>query len=146
MGALRDSVADPAKRKQVIEDSLKVLDKEVDDKGGLSGMALKATYAVAKGVAPGIMYKIVDKLMDEFLDALEPFHTQAKAQGVDVAKHMTGQAGNVANALLSITDSRAAKEQGGVLKKGYEKMRPAAQKHVEQAVPRLADLIKQYAP
>jgi hypothetical protein len=146
MGALRDIVADPAKRKQVIEDSLRVLDKEVDDKGGLSGMALKAAYAVAKGVAPGIMYKIVDKLMDEFLVAIEPFHTQAKAQGVDVAQHMTGQAANVANALLAITDARAAKEEGGALKKGYEKLRPTAQKHVEQAVPRLAELIKKYAP
>jgi hypothetical protein len=84
--------------------------------------------------------------MDEFLGALEPFYEQAKQSGADVQAHMEKQAPSVANALLSITDAKAAQQEGGALKKGYEKLRPTAQKHVEQAVPRLAGLVKKHAP
>jgi hypothetical protein len=146
MAKLVEVVADPAKRQEVVAQALKVLDQEVADKGGLTGMAIKGAYAMAKGIAPGIMPRIVNGLLDDFLAALEPFYEQAKQKGVDVAQHLTGQASVVANALLAITDARAARHEGGPLKKGYEKLRPTAQKHVEQAVPRLAQLVKQYAP
>lgn len=146
MSSLRDIVAEPAKRQQVIAEALKVLDQEVSDKGGLSGMAIKAAYAMAKGVAPGIMNKIVNILLDDFLGALDPLHQEAKQKGVDVAEHLKSHAPAVANAMLAITDGKAARADNGPLKKGYEKLRPTAQKHVEQAVPRLAQLVKQYAP
>ena len=146
MSSLRDIVAEPAKRQQVIADALKVLDQEVSDRGGLSGMAIKAAYAMAKGIAPGIMNKIVSVLLDDFLGALDPLHQEAKAKGIDVAEHLTKNSAGVANALLSVTDGKAARADAGPLKKGYEKLRPSAQKQVEQAVPRLAQLVKAYAP
>ncbi len=146
MSSLRDIVAEPAKRQEVIAEALKVLDKEVSDKGGLSGMAIKAAYAMAKGIAPGIMNKIVSVLLDDFLGALDPLHQEAKQKGIDVGQHLTNNSPAVANALLSVTDGKAARADGGPLKKGYEKLRPTAHKHVEQAVPRLAQLVKQYAP
>ena len=57
MGTLSDSLSDPAKRKQVIEEAQRTVDAEVSDKSGLSGMAIKAAYSMAKGVAPGIMHQ-----------------------------------------------------------------------------------------
>ncbi len=146
MSSLRDIVVDPLQRQKVVVEALKVLDQEVADRGGLTGMAIKAAYAMAKGVAPGIMPKIVNVLLDDFLVALDPLHQEAKQKGVDVAQHMTNNAPAVANALLTITDRKAANHPGGALKKGYEKLRPSAQKQVELAVPRLAQLVKAHAP
>lgn len=144
MGTLRDLASEPAKRKQLIEDATQVIDAEVSDKGGISGMAIKAAYAMTKGLAPGMVHKILDNLANDFLDALQPFYEQAKAQGVALRSYLEGKSSDAANALLAITDQRAAGEQGA-LKKGYEKLRPTAQKHVEAAVPRLADLITRFA-
>jgi hypothetical protein len=146
MGTLRDLASDPTKRKQLIDDATQVVDAEVSDKGGISGMAIKAAYAMTKGLAPGMLQKILDNLANDFLDALQPFYDQAKTQGVGLRAYLDNKKNEAANALLAITDQRARGEQGGTLKKGYEKLRPTAEKHVEAAVPRLADLITRFAP
>ena len=142
MGTLRELAnSSPAKRQQVIDLAIPVIDAEVSDKGGISGMAIKAAYAMTKGLAPGMIVKILDNLMDDFLDALQPFYDESKQKGVDLRTMLDSRRTEAANALLAITDERASKESGGPMKKGYEKLRPTAEKHVEAAVPRLADLI-----
>lgn len=146
MGTLSELVSEPTKRKQLIEEALKVVDAEVSDKSGLGGMAIKAAYGMAKGVAPGIMPKILDALSNDFLDALQPFYDEAKTKGVALKSLLENRSAEAANALLAITDQRAAGESGGALKKGYEKLRPTAQKHVEAAIPRLSELITKIAP
>ncbi len=146
MGTLREHLSDPARRKQLIDDAVLVTDAEVSERSGLGGMAIKAAYAMTKGIAPGFVHKIIDNLADDFLDALQPFYEEAKTKGVDLRTMLDTRKAEAANALLSITDQRAAAESGGALKKGYEKLRPAAQKNVEQSVPRLADLITKHAP
>lgn len=145
MGTLREKLKDDATRQRVIDDAIKVIDAEVSDKGGLGGMAIKGAYAMVKGIAPGIIQKLLNGLLPDFLDALQPFADKAAQTNVDLKQHLTQQPSVVANALLSVTDSRAAKADAGTLKKGYEKLRPSAQKHVEQALPRLADLVKSFA-
>jgi hypothetical protein len=145
MGTLREKLSDDATRQRVIEDAIKVIDAEVSDKGGLGGMALKAAYAMVKGIAPGILQKLLNGLLPEFLDALQPFADKAAQDNVDFKQHIVQQPSVVANALLGVTDRRAAKADAGTLKKGYEKLRPSAQKHVEQALPRLGELIKSFA-
>ena len=146
MGTLRDIVSDGEKRQQVIAEAIQVVDAEVADKGGLSGMAIKTAYAMVKGLAPGMMNKLMNGLLDDFMGALEPYYNEAKQKGADLKAHLAGKQSDVANALLQVTDARAAKAGNGTLKKGYEKLRPTAQKHVEQAVPRLAGLVQKIAP
>jgi hypothetical protein len=146
MGTLVDIVSNGEKRQQVIADAIQMVDAEVSDKGGLSGMAIKTAYAMVKGIAPGMMNKLMNGFLDPFMAALEPFYDEAKAKGVDVKSHLVGKTPDVANALLKVTDDRAARAGAGTLKKGYEKLRPTAQKHVEQAVPRLAEFVKKLAP
>jgi hypothetical protein len=146
MGTLRDIVSDGEKRQQVIAEAIQVVDAEVSDKGGLSGMAIKAAYAMVKGLAPGMMQKLMNGMLDDFMGALDPFHSEAKQKGADVKSHLVGKQSDVANALLTVTDSRASRAGNGTLKKGYDKLRPTAQKHVEQAVPRLAGLVQKFAP
>lgn len=145
MGTLREKLSDGATRQQVIESAIKVIDAEVSDKGGLGGMAIKAAYGMVKGIAPGIMHKLLNGMLDDFMDSLQPFYDKASQSGTDFKQLLVRDPSAAANALLSVTDRRAAKADAGALKKGYEKLRPTAQKHVEQALPRVADLVKSFA-
>jgi hypothetical protein len=58
---------------------------------------------------------------------------------------MNARAGEVADALLTISDGRAARAKNAGVKKAYEKLRPTAKKNVEAAVPRLGRLVAKYA-
>jgi hypothetical protein len=145
MATLREIVGAPSKRQQVVEDAMHVIEAEVSDKGGLGGMAIKAAYSMAKGVAPGVIQKALNGMLDDLLVALQPYFDESKAKNADFKAHVVSRSSEVANSLLAVTDGRAARASAGALKKGYEKLRPSAQKHVEQALPRLADMVAKHA-
>lgn len=143
--SLREQISTGNKRGEVIDDALKVLDAEVADKSGLSGMAVKGAFKVVKGIQPGFIRTVVDKLLDDFLDALNPIYQEAVAQGKRPGQHLQENSGRVADALLGITDARAQRAERQVVKKTYEKLRPSAKKHVEAAAPRLGGMLDRHA-
>jgi hypothetical protein len=145
MASLRELLGSGDKRGRLIDDSLRVLDAEVDDKGGLSGIAIKAAYKLVKGISPGFLRQVVDHLLDDFLDALDPVYQEALAKNVSPRDHLQGNPSRVADALLSITDGRARNAKNQVVKGAYEKLRGQAKKHVEAAVPRLGELFDRHA-
>ncbi|HSC86663.1 MAG TPA: hypothetical protein VLC09_05305 [Polyangiaceae bacterium] len=132
-------------RARVVADAVGVLDAEVKDKSGLGGLAIKAAFGVLQGVSPGIVTRLVDGLLDDFARSLDPFYQSAIAAGRAPGAELGGQPAAVANALLAVTDRRAARASGDVIKKTYEKLRPTAQKHVEASVPRLSGLLDRHA-
>jgi hypothetical protein len=140
MATLLELLGGSAKRAAVISDALTVLDAEVDSKGGLSGLAIKGAYKIVKGVSPDFVPSAVDHMLDDFLKALDPIYQEALQRGIDARQHLLSNAGRVADSLLSITDSRAARAKNQMVKKTYEKLRDGAKKHVEASVPRLADM------
>ncbi|HEY2735825.1 MAG TPA: hypothetical protein VGI70_17630 [Polyangiales bacterium] len=140
MATLLELLGGPAKRGAVIDDSLRVLDAEVDSKGGLSGLAIKGAYKVVKGVSPDFVRSAVDHMLDDFLSALDPIYQESLQRGIPPQQHLLANPSRVADALLSITDTRAARAKNQLVKKTYEKLREGAKKHVEAAVPRLAEL------
>lgn len=146
MATLKDLAQDTTKRSAVVDDACRVLDEEVADKSGLSGMAIKTGYKLVKGVKPGFVREVVDHLLDDFLDALEPIYREAVAAGTRPGAHLQANSGRMADSLLSITDQRAKNAQRQVIKSMYEKLRPTAKKHVEAAAPRLGDLLEKHAP
>ncbi len=133
------------KRKAVIEDCLAALDLEVASKGGISGIAIKGGYKLVKSVKPGFLRDVMDHLLDDFLAALDPLYQEALEKGVPPGDHLEANRPRVANALLEVTDKRAKNAKMAVLKKTYGKLRPMAQKQVENAAPRLADLLRKHA-
>lgn len=146
MPHLKELAQDSAKRSQVIDDACRVLDLEVADKSGLSGMAIKAGYKLVQGVKPGFVRQAVDDLLDDFLDALDPIYQEAVSSGKKPGDYLKNRSGQVADSLLSITDRRAEKAQRATIRGMYDKLRPTAKKHVEAAAPRLADLLEKHAP
>jgi hypothetical protein len=57
---------------------------------------------------------------------------------------MNVRAGEVAEALLGITDQRAQKAKNQVVRTAYEKLRPMAKKHTEAAIPRVSRMVAKY--
>jgi hypothetical protein len=144
MTTLKELASDPKKRESVIDDAIHVLDLEVADKSGLTGLAIKGGYKLVQGVKPGFIREAVDNLLDDFLDALQPVYQEAIDTGKKPSEHLVDEKSRVADALLGITDKRAEKAQRPTLKKMYEKLRPTAKKHVEAAAPRLGEMLDKH--
>lgn len=144
MANLKELLGDPQNRVKVVSDCVDVIDAEVKDKGGLSGMAIKAGYAVVNGVKPTFVAEAVDHLLEDFAGALDPTYQAAKAAGKPIAAYFADKKGDVADALLAITDAKAKRAKTAVVVKTYEKLRGTAKQHVESAMPRLGKLIEKY--
>ena len=143
--SLADAINEPSKRAAIVADCCKLIDEEVSDKSGLSGLAVKAAFAVVKAVKPGFITEAVDHMLDDFVARLEPFWAEAQSKNEPVGALVNARSGEVADALLTISDERAARAKNQGVKKAYEKLRPTAKKNVEAAVPRLGRLIAKYA-
>ena len=145
MPTLSEILLVPGNRPKVIADCNTLIAEEVDSKSGLSGLAVKAAFAVVKAVKPGFITEAVDHMLDDFVARLEPFWAEAQSKNEPVGALMNARTGQVADALLAISDERAGRAKNQTLKKAYEKLRPAGKKHVEAAVPRVGRLIAKYA-
>jgi hypothetical protein len=144
MGSLIDALTDESKKQNVVKDCCELIEAEVKEKGGISGLAIKAGYGAVKGIKPGFVEKAVEDLLPEFAKALDPIYAEAKSANKPVADFFTTNTSRVADALLSITDAKASRAKSGVAKGAYEKLRGSAKKNVESAVPRLGKLVEKY--
>ena len=145
MSSLADAVQEPQRADAIVKDCLLLLEEEVGAKKGVSGLGIKAGFKAVKNAKPGFLEAVVRHLLPEFTAALDPIYEDALAEGSDVHTYFTAHAGRVADGLLAITDRKADASGNTLLKGAYNKLRGIAKKHVEQAVPRLADLVKKHA-
>jgi hypothetical protein len=145
MASLSEQLGTGDKRRAVVDDALTVLDQEVQDKGGLTGLAIKGAYKVVQGVRPGFVRQVVDGLLDDFLSSLDPIYQEACQKQRPAGQYLLENKSRVADALLRVTDDKAAHAKGGGLKGAYEKLRPMAKKQVEAATPRLSALLERHA-
>jgi hypothetical protein len=144
MRTLPEILTDEAKKPEIVADCMELIDAEVKDKGGISGLAIKAGYGAVKGIKPGFVQNAVTDMLPEFAKALEPIYQDAKSQNKPVADFFSANSTRVADALLAITDAKAQRAKSGVAKGAYEKLRGSAKKNVEAAVPRLGKIIEKY--
>ena len=147
MAKLSEMLLKPDVRPNLVRDCATVIDQEVSDKGGLSGLAIKAAYKVVKGVKPSVITESVDGMIDDMIGNLEGFWAEYEASGKTQPfdQYASARRTVVADALLKVSDDRAAKTRHNTLKSAYEKLRPTGKKNVEEAVPRVAALVARYA-
>ena len=129
---------DSSKRPAILDDCVRLIDDEVRAKSGLSGVAIKGGYKIVGAIKPGIFREAMDSLLDAFVERLEPFWKEHRAAGgdeKDFPEFVKKRSDPVADALLSITDARAARANNKTIKKAYEKLRPKGKEHVREAVP-----------
>ncbi len=146
MGKLVDTLLAPERRKAVVADGVRLIQAEVDKKGGISGLALKGAFKVVSAVSHDFVPHVLDKLIPEFAQKLEPFYDerQREAPGQPMEQFLSNRASAVANALLTITDARAARADKGPVRSAYEKLRGMAQRNVEDAVPGIGRLVDRH--
>ena len=144
MPSLSEVLAEPARRKKVVDDGVAVIEAEVSDKSGLSGIAIKTAFGMVQKVKPGFVGGTLNHLLDDFAKKIDPFWLDCQAQKADPKSFFVKNASLVANALLSITDGRA-RNASGPIRNTYDKLRPQAEKHVIEAMPRLAGLLQKHA-
>jgi hypothetical protein len=145
MPNLPEALASESKRSVVADDCLALIDAEVADKGGFTGLAIKAGYRTVQGIKPGFVRQVVFDLLPEFARALDPLYEDAKTAGHGVREYFNANTERVADALLTITDEKAKRAKSGMVKGTYDKLRGSAKKNVEAAVPRLAAMIEKHA-
>ena len=145
MPNLTEVLTAESKKNAVADDCVALIDAEVSDKGGLTGLAIKAGYKTVQGFKPGFVRQVVVDLLPEFAKALEPMFEEARGGGIGVRAHFDSNAPRVADALLSITDEKAKRSKSGMVKGTYEKLRGSAKKNAEPAVPRLSAMIEKHA-
>jgi hypothetical protein len=139
---------DASKRPAILTDCERLIEQEVKAKSGLSGVAIKGGYKVVCKVKPGVIRESMDSLLDDFVDRVEPFWAQHRDVGSgkpeDFASYLQNHASDVADALLGITDDRARRAKNRTMKSAYDKLRPQAKKHVQQAVPGVARMLTKH--
>ena len=142
MSNLSEALTSESKKAVVVDDCIALIDAEVSEKSGISGLAIKAGYAAVKGVKPGFIKQAVSDLLPEFASALESIYQEARTGSRPVSEFFTSNTSRVADA---ITDAKAQKSKSGVVKGTYDKLRGSAKKNVEAAVPRLGKMIEKHA-
>ncbi len=148
MGELKKRL-ETSERDEVVDDVLSLIDDEVSNKSGLSGMAIKTGYKVVKRLQGGdLLRDAADNLLDPFAEALDPLYAEYLEQSdTDSFEHyLSNHRAQATQALLSITDGRAERADNKVLKKTYSKLRGQAEKHVKEALPGTGRLIDKHAP
>ena len=145
MSTLVDKLTAPEVRPKVVSACVDLVDREVDGKSGLSGIAIKTGYKVVKALKPGFVTSVVDTLLPEFAEALAPIHAREGNAGPDAfVGYLEGHTEEVADALLQVTDNRAGKAKNATVKKTYERLRPSAKQNVIAAVPNLAATLRPF--
>lgn len=143
MASLTDVISQPDRRKQVVSDAGQLLDQEVDDKSGLSGMAIKGAYAIVKGMKPGIIPEVIDGLLPDFCKAVDGV-IGGRPAGTDIESYINSKTNDVVQGLLATTDARAQKTTHQTMLKAYQRLRPMAEKQVAAAVPRVAKMVAKH--
>ncbi|MBH0118578.1 hypothetical protein M1M07_15875 [Rhodococcus sp. HM1] len=144
VAALGDALLGADKFPAVIADVEALIDAEVSDKKGASGLALKGGYAAVKKVGPSIVPGAIEGLLPEFVEKIQPFWNEFGGNG-SFADFLVAREDEVSNALLGVTDERIAGSSKTAVKKVYDSLRGSAQKHVAEALPRLGALIQKHA-
>jgi hypothetical protein len=144
---LSDQLLRPEVEPRVIDGCCELVEREVNGKRGLSGVAVKAGFAVVARVKPGFIREVVTTLLPDFVAALEPFYEQSASEAGDApvaeifTRKVTSDRTRAAEALLAVTDRRIGGARPAV-RRAYEKLRPSARENVESALPGLLATVR----
>jgi len=143
---LQQSMLTPENTAKVIADCYVLLEQEVAELSGVSGTAVKLAYKTVNTFMPGHVRFMVESLLPEMVDKLEPFWIDfQESGGGEFGDYLAKRAGEVSQALLSVTDARAVASGRPVIIKAYGSVRNSAAKHVESALPRVGELVQKHA-
>lgn len=143
---LKEILLAPERRQTVVADLQNLVDREVASKSGMSGFAIKASFAVVKKFKSGFVTHAIDQMLPEFAHKLQPYYAQYDSAGDgSLGTYFAAHSSAVSDVLLGVADRRSRRSGHETVKKAYQKVRPQAKKHVEHSLPALGDVIEQHA-
>jgi hypothetical protein len=143
---LQEILLAPDTQPKVIADCYALIEQEVADMSGVSGAAVKIAYKTVNTFLPGHVRYMVESLLPQMVDKLEPYWADfSTSGGAEFGDYLAKRGEEVSQALLSVTDARAAASGRPTVIKAYGTVRGGAVKHVEAALPRVGGLVQKYA-
>jgi hypothetical protein len=143
---LAEILLEPQTRPLVIADCQTLIDQEVSAKLGISGTAVKLAYKSISAVASGHIKHMVAALLPGLVEQLEPYWADFRTSGsAEFGDYLVKRGDEVSEALLSVTDARAAQSKRAAVIKAYKSVRGGATKHVQAALPAVGSLVMKYA-
>ena len=143
---LQETLLTPDTKPQVTADCMTLIQREVSAKSGISGTAVKLAYKTANAFASGYLQSMVESLLPDMIAKLEPYWADFSASGASgFGDYLVKRGDEVSDALLSVTDQRAAASDRPTIIKAYRSVRGGAAKHVTAALPALGALVQKYA-
>src|SRR5215468_10503565 len=143
---LREILLTPDTRPKVIADCYLLIEQEISDKSGIAGTAVKLAYKTVTTFAPGHVRYMVESLLPDLVDKLQPFWADfTTSGGSEFGDYLAKRGGEVAEALLTVTDARAAASDRPTIVKAYRSVRAGAGRHIQAALPRVGEMVQKYA-
>jgi hypothetical protein len=143
---LQEILLAPDTQPQVLADCYTLIDQELSDKSGMSGAAVKLAYKTVNTFMPGHVHHMVEVMLPDMLAQLEPFWVDFCASGSSgFGDYLVKRSDEVTQALLSVSDARAAGSGRPTVLRAYGSVRGSAVKHIKAALPRVGDLVLKYA-
>ncbi len=144
---LQEILLTPDTQPKVIADCHTLIQEEISEKSGISGTTVKLAYKTVNTFAPGHLHYLLESLLPGIVDQLEPYWADFSASGgSEFGDYLAKRGEEVSQALLSLTDARAAASGRPTVIKAYGTVRGGAVRHIVAALPRLGDLVLKYAP
>jgi uncharacterized protein DUF6918 len=143
---LQEILLGPDTRPHVIADCYTLIEQELSEKSGVSGTAVKLAYKTVNTFMPGHTRHMIQVLLPQMVNKLEPYWADfSTSGGSEFGDYLAKRGEEVSQALLSVTDARAAASGRPTVIRAYGTVRGSAAKHVEAALPRIGDLVLKYA-
>ena len=143
---LQEMLLTPDVKPQVVADCQALVQQELSSKSGLSATALKVAYKAVTAFAPGYYQETVGVMLPDMAYQLEPFWADFTASGgSEFGDYLAKRSGEVAEALLAVTDDMAGASERATIVKAYKAVRGGAGKNIEAALPNLGAMIQKYA-
>ena len=144
---LKERLGTEPVRARMIDDCVALIEEQVKNKGGLSGIAIRTAYSTIKTIKKGFVGEVVDSMLDDWLQQLQPHYDTwangAKGQGnAKFSDFLVARSDEVAESLLAVTDRRAENTKHKTAKKAYLKMRGSAKNNVVEAIPDLGRMFE----
>jgi hypothetical protein len=143
---LQETLLAPETQPQVISDCFTLIEQEVAELSGISGTAVRLAYKTINTFKPDHIRFMVESLLPDLVNKLEPYWADFRTSGSgEFGDYLAKRGDDVSQALLSVTDARAAASGRPVVIKAYGSVRGSAVKHIQAALPRVGDLVLKHA-
>jgi hypothetical protein len=136
----------PETQPQVLADCNALIEREISDKSGVGGTAVKIAYKTVNTFMPGHVRFMVGELLPDMVAQLEPYWADfSSSGGAEFGDYLAKRGDEVSQSLLTVTDRRAERSDRPTIIKAYRSVRGSAGKHIQAALPRLGELVSKYA-